>query len=331
MKKWLGIDLFANPEALFLLLLIPLYLFWYIRFYQKQRLVIRLSYDPLSLEKRKYNLSLLRLLPRLLQLGAIALMIIAVARPQSADEVINEKVEGIDIMLLLDISGSMESDDYPPSRLEVAKSNAVRFIKGRKQDRIGLVLFAAEALSYSPLTLDHSYLSRQVRQVSFGMISPQGTAIGEALAAGINRMEYSENGSKVMILLTDGANNAGQLSPISAAKLANERGIRTYAIGMGRRSTVTKAADNNLPLPDLDEKTLRKIAQITGGNFYRASDPTRLQQIFTEISQLETRKIQNISYRHVQDRYPIFVKMAIIILGISFLLMLTFIYNPLEQ
>lgn len=330
MKKWLGIDLFANPEALFLLLLIPLYLFWYIRYYQKQRLVIRLSYDPDSLEKNRYNLAFMRLLPRLLQLVAVALMIIAVARPQSADEVINEKVEGIDIMLLLDISGSMESDDYPPSRLEVAKSNAIRFIKGRKQDRIGLVLFAAEALSYSPLTLDHSYLIRQVNQVSFGMIAPQGTAMGEALAAGINRMEYSENGSKVMILLTDGANNAGQISPVSAAQLASEKGIRTYAIGMGRR-TVSKTADSNPQLPDLDEYTLQKIAELTGGNFYRASDPTRIQQIFTEISQLETRKIQNISYRHVQDRYPIFVKMAIIILGISFLLMLTFIYNPLEQ
>ena len=330
MKRWLGIDLFANPEALFLLLLIPLYLFWYIRFYQKQRLVIRLSYDPNSLEKAKYNMSFLRLLPRLLQLGAIGFMIIAVARPQSADEVINEKVEGIDIMLLLDISASMEADDYPPSRLEVAKSNAIRFIKGRKQDRIGLVLFAAEALSYSPLTLDHSYLIRQVGQVSFGMISPQGTALGEALAAGINRMAYSENGSKVMILLTDGANNVGQLSPISSAQLASEKGIRTYAIGMGKR-TMTKTSGSDIVVPDLDEGTLQKIADMTGGKFYRASDPTRLQQIFTEISQLETRKIQNISYRHVQDRYPIFVKMAIIILGISFLLMLTFIYNPLEQ
>lgn len=330
MKRWLGIDLFANPEALFLLLLIPLYFFWYIRFYQKQRLVIRLSYDPGSLDKKRYNLAFLRLLPRLLQLAAVGLMIIAVARPQSADEVINEKVEGIDIMLLLDISGSMEADDYPPNRLEVAKSNAIKFIKGRKQDRIGLVLFAAEALSYSPLTLDHSYLIKQVSQVSFGMIAPQGTALGEALAAGINRMESSENGSKVMLLLTDGANNAGQVSPISAAQLAREKGIRTYAIGMGRNA-VSKTSGGDQTLPDLDENTLYRIAEITGGNFYRASDRLRLQQIFTEISQLETRKIQNISYRHVQDRYPIFVKMAIIILGISFLLMLTFIYNPLEQ
>ncbi len=330
MKKWLGIDLFANPEALFLLLLIPLYLFWYLRFYQKQRLVIRLSYDPQNLENNKYSFSFLRLLPRMLQLLAITLLILAVARPQSADEIVNEKVEGIDIMLLLDISGSMESEDYPPSRLDVAKSNAIRFIQGRKKDKIGLVLFAAEALSYSPLTLDHAYLERQVLQVGFGMISPQGTAIGEALGAGINRMENSENGSKVMILLTDGANNAGKLDPISAAKLAQEKGIRTYCVGMGRRTITPVGAESDNP-PDLDESTLKRIAAITGGSFYRASDPTRLQQIFTEISQLETRKIQNISYRHVQDRYPIFVKLAIIILGISFLLMLTFIYNPLEQ
>ncbi|MEO0898701.1 MAG: VWA domain-containing protein [Bacteroidota bacterium] len=330
MKKWLGIDLFANPEALFLLLIIPAYLFWYIRFYQKQRLFIRLSYDPMAIDRKKYNLSFLRYIPRFLQLTALALLIFAVARPQSADEVVNEKVEGIDIMLLLDISGSMESTDYPPNRLEVAKSNAIRFIQGRQKDKIGLVLFSSEALSHSPLTLDYSFLERLIQRVQFGMLPPSGTALGEALATGINRMEQSDNGSKVMIMLTDGANNTGRLDPLTAAKLAAENKIKTYVIGMGKRD-YSRVSNRGEPIQDLDEETLQKIASITGGNFYRASDPKRLQQIFSEISQLETRKIQNISYRHVQDRYPIFVKLGIILLGLSFLLMLTFVYNPLEQ
>ncbi|MEL6630675.1 MAG: VWA domain-containing protein [Bacteroidota bacterium] len=332
MKAWLGIDLFANPEALVLLFLLPLYLFWYIRFYQPQRLVIRLSYDPSKLQQTGWNFAFMRHLPRTFQLLAVALLILAIARPQSADEIIEEKVEAIDIMVLLDISGSMESTDFLPNRLESAKSHATSFVRGRPQDRMGLILFASDALTYAPLTLDHNLLSRMIQSVSFNLIPRQGTAIGSAIGMGINRMAYSDNNSRVMVLLTDGANNRGELDPITAAKLAREQGIRIYTIGMGRDAAVPVVEKNMPAIPsDLDLGTLKRISAMTGGKFFHAGGSARLQQVFAEISQLETRKIQNITYRYVQDRYPIFVKVAIILLGLSFLMMLTFVYNPLEQ
>lgn len=338
MKTWLGIDLFANEEALLLLLLIPLYLFWYLRFYRQQRLVIRLSYDPVEMGQPRVNLTFLRWLPRGLQLLALALLILAIARPQSADEVVQRKTEGIDIMITLDVSGSMEADDFSPNRLAVAKQTAVSFIEERSSDQIGLVIFAQNALTYAPLTLDHEYLARVVRSIDFGLLARQGTAIGTAVAMSLNRLEESNNPSQVIVLLTDGANNRGNIDPITAAKLAGKRGIRIYSIGIGQPLYQTAAADAEetdvpdfIPGQDLDEETLQSMASLTGGRFFRATNPHRLQEIFGEIATLETGEVEDLSYRIVQDRYPIFVKIAIILLGISFLLMLTFVYNPLEQ
>jgi len=338
-KTWLGIDLFANEEALLLLLLIPLYLFWYLRFYRQQRLVIRLSYDPVEMGQPRMNLTFLRWLPRGLQLLALALLIVAIARPQSADEVVQRKAEGIDIMITLDVSGSMEADDFSPNRLAVAKQTAVSFIEGRSSDQIGLVLFAQSALTYAPLTLDHEYLARVVRGIDFGLLPRQGTAIGTAVAMSLNRLEESNNPSQVIVLLTDGANNRGDIDPITAAKLAAKRGVRIYSIGIGQplyQSVGTSQEggepDTTLaPIEDLDEETLQRMADLTGGRFFRATNPHRLREIFAEIATLETGEVEDLSYRIVQDRYPIFVKIAIILLGISFLLMLTFVYNPLEQ
>ncbi|MEM9983667.1 MAG: VWA domain-containing protein, partial [Bacteroidota bacterium] len=304
MKTWLGIDLFANPEALLLLTLIPAYLFWYARYYRRQRLVIRLSYDPVKLKKPTLDLAMLRHLPRALQLMAIAMLVIAIARPQAADEVSQRKAEGIDIVIALDVSGSMEADDFAPNRLEVAKRNAKAFIQGRNSDQIGLVLFASEALSYAPISLDHAFLERLVDDVDFGMLPRQGTAMGNAIATSINRLGSGSNPSQVIILLTDGANNQGEIDPISAAKLAREKNIRIYSIGIGRELYQLVSGGNTES--DLDEATLKRIADITSGKFYRATAPERLKSIFEEISQLETGQVQDLSYRIVQDRYPIF-------------------------
>lgn len=332
MRSWLGIDLFANPEALLLLLMIPMYLFWYIRYYQRQRLVIRLSYDPGNLGQVKNYYASLRWLPRMFQLLALALIILAIARPQSADEVIQEQVEGIDIMLVLDISASMELRDLSPNRLKVAKDNAITFVQSRKQDRIGLVVFASEALTYAPLTLDHDLLINLIKGLNTRMIQNSGTALGQAIAMGITRMQVEEEEarSSVMVLLTDGANNRGAIDPISAAKLARESNIRIYTIGIGNPDYQFAAQQTESTVP-LNEQPLKRVANLTGGAYYRVKDPYRLQQIFAEISQLETRQIEAISYRQVQDRYPVFIKFAILFLGLSFLLMLTFVYNPLEQ
>jgi len=328
--SWLGIDLFANPEALLLLVIIPVYFFWYFRFFRKQRLVIRLSYDPNELGTPDSYMSLLRWLPRGLQLVSIVLLIIAMARPQTADELVQSKAEGIDIMLLMDISGSMEADDFPPNRLEVAKGTAIHFIKQRVHDQIGLILFGQQALNYAPLTLDQDYLARMVRNIDFGLLPRQGTAIGMAIGQGINRLEESPNPSKVMVLLTDGANNRGELDPITAARIARDKGIRIYTIGLGR-TLYQYGSDPQNGGNDLDEGTLERIASITYGRYFKASQPDRLKQIFDEISRLETGEVEDLSYRFVQDRYPLFVKVSIILLGISFLLMLTFLYNPLEH
>ena len=328
MNGILGINSFANPEALILLLLIPLYLFWYMRYYQKQRLVIRMSYDPDQFQQPSRNLTWLRILPRSLTLLSLALLIIAIARPQSARSVLEREVEGIDIMLLLDVSGSMEAQDYLPNRLEVAKETAISFIEGRENDQIGLVLFASEALSYTPLTLDHDFLNRMISSVSFNLLPRQGTAIGTAVAMGINRMRTSESPSKIMVLLTDGANNRGEIDPLTAAKLAASFNIKLYCIGIGQLAT---AASSRQDEPDLDEATLRQMGALTNGNYYRVSNARGLQQVFQEISRLETRAMPDVRVLQVQDQYPLFVKAAIIVLALSFLSMLSFMYNPLEQ
>ncbi|MFK7924390.1 MAG: VWA domain-containing protein [Bacteroidia bacterium] len=326
MERLFHIDLFANPEALFLLLLIPGFLFWYYRYFKKQRLVIRLSYDPTKLKKQAFSLSVLRVLPRALQLLSLAFMIVAVSRPQSAKDVQTRTAEGIDIMLLLDTSGSMESADFFPNRLEVAKQTAISFVTDRTEDQIGVVLFAEKASAYAPLTMDHDLIQTMIEDIKTGIIQPQGTAIGSAIAVGINRLRESETPTKIMILLTDGANNQGRIDPITAAKLAKEYDIRIYSIGVG--SSANKVADRGT---ELDESTLRQIAIQTGGTYFRAQQAERLQEVFDEISQLEKRPIQATTFLQTEDKYPIFLQIAMVLLGISFLLMLTFVYNPLEQ
>lgn len=333
MNALIGIEYFANPEALWLLLIIPIYIFWYLKFYAPKRLVIQLSYDPLSFKAPKYNLAFLRYVPRVLQILAISLIIVALARPQSATEIIEKESEGVDVMLLLDTSGSMETEDYPPNRLEVAKSKAISFIEGRENDRIGIVLFAEEALSYAPLTLDYQLLTRLIRSIHQEILPKQGTAIGSAISVGINRMREGNHPSKVMILLTDGANNRGQIDPITAAKLAKQYSIKIYAIGIGKEVYLRSypLGGRRQVKSDLDEQSLMEISAITGGAFFRAVDPQSLEEVFEEISQMETSEAKGTVYRELVDHYPSFLQAAIILLALSFLSMLTFMYNPLEQ
>ncbi|MEZ4826894.1 MAG: VWA domain-containing protein [Bacteroidia bacterium] len=334
MKSLLGIDHFANPEALILLLLIPAYLFWYIRYFRRQRLVIRLSYDPTRLQKPTLDLSFLRFAPRVLQLIGIVLLILAIARPQTTKEIVENESPGVDIMLLLDTSGSMEATDFIPNRLEVAKQNAISFIDGRENDQIGIVLFAENALSYAPLTLDYDLLRKMIEGISFNILPMQGTALGQAVAVSINRMRDSENPSKIMVLLTDGANNRGEIDPITASRLAASFGIRIYCIGIGRPATITsqpQASQAQGGNADLDEGTLREMADLSGGRFFRATDQQRLQEIFNEISNMEKAEIKENVLREIHDHYPFLVQAAIVIIAVSFLLMLTFVYNPLEQ
>ena len=233
-------------------------------------------------------------------------------------------------MLLLDTSNSMEETDFSPNRLEVAKRTAISFIAGRKDDRIGVVLFAADALSYAPLMLDYDLVRKMIQSIEFNIMPGQGTAIGSAISVGINRMRDSETTSKIMILMTDGANNRGEIPPLTAAKLAKMFRIRIYSVGIGSPALPGKNAGPNSS-PGLDEKSLQQIAEITGGTYFHAANPESLQNIFQQISQLETVQIHDEVFREITDHYPRFLKIAIVLLIASFALMLTFMYNPLEQ
>ncbi len=323
-----GFDQFATPHFLWLLLLVPIYWMWYARFYRPKRLVVSLSYDPeaqYGLKSRRANW---RLLPRILQMVAVVLIVMAMARPQSAREWNETRTNGLDIMMLLDVSASMEAEDFAPTRMEAAKIQAVNFIGERPDDRIGLILFAEDALSYAPLTLDHEWLIRLIQGIRFDILPRQGTAIGSAIAVGINRLRDTHSNGKVMVLLTDGANNRGQIDPVTAARLAQMQKMRLYPIGIGNKDN---GSEEGTSLVGLDEPLLRQIAEITGGKYFRASDPDQLRRVLLDISRLEKNEFSDLTFREITDRYPWFLIAALLLLCISWGLMLSFLYNPLEQ
>lgn len=327
MIELFGIATFRNPEALLLLALIPIYLLWFVRYYRKQRLLIRLSYDPGKLVKSGPNFSFLRHVPRTLQLISVALIILAISRPQQVNRTLEKRNPGLEIMLCLDVSSSMEQDDFRPSRLSEAKKVIASFSEQRKNDKIGLILFAATALNYVPLTQDHNYLSRMIKDVGFDFLPKNGTAIGPAISMAINRMREESSSTKIIVLLTDGANNRGDIDPVAAAMLAERFNIRIYTIGIGKKPGTSKDAQ---PI-ELDEKSLADISDISGGQYFFTDNSAGLVSALTEISRLEQSEVPAIQLREVKDYYPIFVQIAIILLALAYLLMLTFIYNPLEQ
>lgn len=324
-------EYFANPEAAWLALVPAIFLLWYFIWYSPRRVVVPLSYDPSDLQKQGLNWSWLRFIPILLLNAGLLLCVYALMRPQTSLETTQRYSEGIDIMLLLDTSGSMETEDFSPNRLEVAKDNAIKFIEGRVDDRIGLVVFAEDAFSYAPLTLDYELLKKQISAIKSKMMPNKGTAIGSAIAIGINRMMDSDSKSRVMILMTDGASNRGQLEPALAARLARKRGIKIYSIGIGKKTFTQQTAFGPQTVKsDLDEEALQEIADITGGLFFRSTDESGLETIFSKISQMEKTEILEETSKDVTDKYPQFLLWGIILLVAGFLLMGTFLFNPLE-
>ena len=327
MKSLFGIDLFARPEAFLLFAILLGWGYWYRVYFDPRRLRLALSYDPHKTHPPKFRFTFLRHVPYFLLLSGLGAGIVALARPQSASEAKVRYAKGVDILLLMDISGSMEADDFPPNRLEVAKKTAARFIGQRTDDRVGVVLFAEEALTYTPLTLDHDFVLDMVERIHFGMMAKQGTALGNAIAIGINRLRESENPSQIMVLLTDGASNRGQLAPLTAARLARRFGIRIYCIGIGEPPVLQRREDQ----VELDELTLKSVSKLSGGKYFLAENPQDLARIFSEISSMETSESVEEVYREVSDKYPFFLKISIVLISLSFLSMLTFMYNPLEH
>ena len=265
----------------------------------------------------------------------LALLLLALARPQKVNEKVEQYTEGIDIVLVLDISESMKIEDFKPNRLEAAKRVGQSFVEGRNNDRIGLVIFSGEAYSLSPLTTDYELLNEYLSTIDFGMVEEPGTAIGSALATAVNRMLESEATSRVVILLSDGDNTAGNIDPKTAAELAAAYDIKLYTIGVGKNGRVPFGRDafGNTQYVEntLDETSLREIADIGSGSFFRATNNEALQQIFDNIDQLERSEIIETRFKETKDFYRIYLTWAIVLFLFWLATKSTFINNVLED
>lgn len=261
----------------------------------------------------------MRHLPFILRLLAISMLILAIARPQSSLNWRKENKEGIDIMMALDISGTMMAEDLRPNRLDAAKNVAIDFIQSRPNDNIGLAVFAAESFTQCPLTIDHAVLVNLFSGIRYGMIE-DGTAIGLGLANAITRIKESKAKSKVIILLTDGSNNRGDIAPITAAEIAKTFGIRVYAIGVGSHGVVNMPVQTPFGVryekmkSEFDEATLQKIAEITGGQYFRATNNAKLREVYQEIDQLEKTKISVQEFSNKSELYFAFALFAFLLL-----------------
>ncbi len=269
----------------------------------------------------------LRYLPALLTVAGLTLLLVALARPQRVSQRVERTSEGIDIVLALDISDSMLETDLLPNRLEAAKRVARSFVRGRFQDRIGLVVFAGEAFSLCPLTTDYDLLDESIGEVSSQLIRTAGTAIGSALGVSINRLRESKAKSKVVVLLSDGENMAGNLDPVTAVELAHAYGIRVYTIAVGQlHGKAASPGDETL-----DEGLLAKLAQIGDGQAFRATDARALGAVFTRIDRLEKAEVESSRYREVSDFYAVYLRWAIIALLLALVAKTTFVGNVLED
>ena len=324
---------FANKEYLFLLLLIIPYLIWYVMFRKKSEPTLRMSdtfafnYAPKSWRVKLMPLQLL------LRIVTFTLIVIVLARPQTSNSWKNKSVEGIDIMLAIDVSTSMLAEDLKPNRIEAAKAVASEFIIGRPNDNIGLSIFAGEAFTQCPMTTDHASLLNLLQNVrtdiaARGLIS-DGTAIGMGLANAVTRLKGSKAKSKVVILLTDGSNNMGDISPMTAAEIAQSLGIRVYTIGVG----TNKVAPYPMPVAggvqyvnmpvEIDTKMLADIAAATEGDFYRATNTAELKNIYKEIDRLEKSKLNVKKFSKRYEAYQPFALTAAISLLLEILLRIT--------
>ncbi|MDR0575168.1 MAG: VWA domain-containing protein [Tannerella sp.] len=325
--------IFANPHYLYLLLLLIPLVIWYIfRMRNKQASLQVSAMEAFDTPKATTLKVYMRHLPFVLRMIAVALMIVILARPQSTNSWDTRSTEGIDIMLTIDISGSMLAEDLKPNRLEAAKNVAASFINGRPNDNIGLVVFSGESFTQCPLTTDHAVLLNLFKDIHSGMIE-DGTAIGLGLANAVSRIKDSNAKSRVIILLTDGSNNRGEIAPVTAAEIAKTFGIRVYTIGVGTRGeapypfqTAFGIKYQNVPV-DIDEPTLKQIASITGGQYFRATDNASLKSIYQEIDQMEKTKISVQQYSKKQEEYMPLALLVFALLLLELLLRNTWLRN----
>ena len=327
---------FATPQFFWLLLVLPLMVAWYMYWNKKSKPNVTLS-STIAFRKISswkdylyHSLFALRLL-------AVALITIALARPQTHSENAQTKItDGIDIVMAIDVSSSMLSQDLKPNRFEALKKVASQFVKDRPNDRIGLVVYAGESYTKTPVTTDKSIILNSLAELTYGQVE-DGTAIGMGLATAVNRLKESKAKSRVIILLTDGVNNTGVIDPLIAAELAAEYGIKVYTVGIGTNGMALSPYALNpdgsimyrMLQVEIDESLMKKIAQITHGRYFRATNNQKLQQIYDEINKLETSKIEEFKYTEVDEKFRLLVIIATVLLLLEFLLKHTVFRNEI--
>ncbi len=323
---------FLQPQFLYLLVILPFFIGWYIWKQKEMQASLQISslkgFSNAPVSWKIY----LRHLIFALRMLTVAILIVVLARPQSTNSIRNVTTEGIDIVMTLDISSSMLAEDFKPNRLEAAKDVAIQFVSGRHNDKIGLVIFAAESFTQCPLTTDHNVLINLFKDIKVNMLE-DGTAIGMGLATAVARIKDSKAKSKVIILLTDGVNNRGEIAPMTAAEIAKTFGVRVYTIGVGTMGmapypvqTVFGKQYQQMEVK-IDEELLQNIADMTDGQYFRATDKNKLKNIYEEIDKLEKTKIEVKEYTKRHEEYLILVIIAGILLLTEILLKNTILKN----
>lgn len=340
MQDWLSLEWFswskisqlnwARPYLLYLLTGIPVLFF--IRSIIQNRPRIGLPIAPLHSQLKLGWSRYLRILPTIFIGISLSLIIVSLARPQITTQTQNKTSEGIDIILAIDISQSMLNKDVLPNRIEASKNMARNFIKNRYQDRIGIVLFSGEAYSLAPLTTDYETLEEYIDQINPKLITAEGTAIGSALAVSVSRLQEANSLQKIIILISDGDNTAGNLDPMTAAQLAKAYNVKLYTILVGALGN--KASKDTLTMAynaSIDEQILKKIATTADGKFFRAANSRALKEVFSQINKIEKIKYQENATQVTIDVFSVYLKWAIVFLLLTFATKITFIGNILED
>lgn len=316
---WLQHIRFAYPQLLWLILMLPFLIIWYYSNWKKDTSSFTLSTVGIYKKHAGFKNALYHL-PFFIRMLVMSILIIAIARPQTRNDEERIEGEGIDIILCIDVSGSMLAEDFLPNRMEAAKEVAIKFIEGRKTDRIGLVIFSGESFTQCPLTTDHAVLISQVYGIRSGVLQ-DGTAIGSGLATSVERLKKSESKSKVVILLTDGENNGGLIPPNTAKEIAKVFRVKVYTIGVGTDGYANMPQQANGTVVrtqekvNIDEKLLTQIASETGGNYFRAKDNESLKNIYSEIDKLEKSKIETSKFaKYAEEFYPLAIAVVLLLL-----------------
>lgn len=311
---------FAYPAFFYLLVLLPLMIAWYLWRGRKNTAALKISgFENLD-ERISSSRVWLRHLLFVIRMLVVALIIVVLARPQSSNQWEQVTTEGIDIVMCMDISGSMRAMDFKPNRLEASKNVGIEFVNARQNDRFGLVVFAGEAFTQCPMTTDRAVVANFLKEIDFGVIE-DGTAIGMGLATAVNRVKESKASSKVIILLTDGVNNRGDVGPVTAAEIAASFGIRVYTIGVGTQGNAPipvqdmfgRMVTRNMPV-EIDEEVLQKIAKTTDGTYFRATDNNKLREIYQQIDQMEKTRMDVKQFSRKKEEYFPFLLAALILL-----------------